>query len=653
MKRPVTFHIPVFNKKWLLILSALFVFLSAHTVFAAKSINPAAPAAYTGPNQSICNGTTVSLGGAAVAGSTYSWSPGTGLSSSTVSNPNASPNATITYTLTETNGGVSNSNTVTITVNPVPDDNTGPDQVICLGSGVSIGAAPSPGSSYSWSPSAGLSSSTVSNPTASPAVSTTYTLVETYTATGCSSNNTVQIVVNPLPAANAGSNQTICAGSSATIGSAPVTGNTYTWSPSTGLNSPSSSQPVASPTVTTTYTLTETITATDCQKTNTVVVTVNPAPAANTGPNQTICSGTGAGGGVTIGAAPAAGDTYTWSPATGLSSTTVSNPTASPAVTTTYTLTETNTSTGCTKTGTVTVNVNPAPAANTGPNQTICNGSGVVIGSAPVSGDTYSWTPATGLSSTTVSNPTASPVATTTYTLTETITATGCSRMNVVTVTVNPSPAANTGPNKGICLGGSTTIGAPPVAGDTYSWSPLLGLSSTTSSQPTASPLVTTTYTLTETITATGCTQTGTVTVTVSAPPTPIAGPNQTICEGESATLGTAVSIPGHTYTWTPTTGLSTPNASQTLASPSVTTTYTLTESSAAGCSKSDSVKVTVNPAPAANAGTNQTICDGSTTTIGAPPVSGHTYSWSPATGLSSTTSSQPTAAPTTTTTYT
>jgi hypothetical protein len=430
-------------------------------------------------------------------------------------------------------------NTVTITVNPIPGDNTGADQVICKGSTVPIGGASSPGSSYSWSPATGLSSATVSNPTAAPSASTTYTLTETFTSTGCFTSNTIQIIVNPLPVANAGSNQTICSGSNTTIGSPAVAGNTYTWSPSTGLSSPSSSQPVASPIVTTTYTLTETITATDCQKSNTVVVTVNPAPAANTGPNQTICSGLGAGSGVTIGAAAVAGDTYSWSPSSGLSSATVSNPTASPA----------NTATSCTKTGTVMVSVNPAPAAGTGPDQTICSGSSVVIGAAPVSGNTYSWAPATGLSSSTASNPTANPTATTTYTLTETVGSTGCSRSNVITVTVNPSPAADTGPNKGICLGGSTIIGAAPIAGNTYSWSPLLGLSSTTSSQPTASPLVTTTYTLTETVISTGCKQMATVTVTVSPPPTPLAGPNQTICEGSSATLGTIVSVPGHTYT--------------------------------------------------------------------------------------------------------
>jgi gliding motility-associated-like protein len=60
--------------------------------------------------------------------------------------------------------------------------------------------------------------------------------------------------------ANAGPNQTICDGQSVMIGGNPSAQNgaapyTYAWSPTTGLNNPNISNPVASPTTTTTYTL--------------------------------------------------------------------------------------------------------------------------------------------------------------------------------------------------------------------------------------------------------------------------------------------------------------------------------------------------------------------------------------------------------------
>jgi hypothetical protein len=58
--------------------------------------------------------------------------------------------------------------------------------------------------------------------------------------------------------ANAGSDVTICSGSGTTIGTSAISGYTYSWSPSTGLNNPNIAQPTASPTSTTTYTLTMT-----------------------------------------------------------------------------------------------------------------------------------------------------------------------------------------------------------------------------------------------------------------------------------------------------------------------------------------------------------------------------------------------------------
>jgi gliding motility-associated-like protein len=618
------------------------------------TVNPR-PAANTGPNKTLCKGNSVTIGAPPVAGDTYSWTPATGLSSTTSSQPNASPSSTTTYTLTETTTatGCSQSNTVTVTVNPVPADNSGGNQIICNGSSVNIGAPPAAGSSYSWSPATGLSSSTVSNPVANPTTTTTYTLTETFTSSGCFSVNTLQVVVNPLPAANTGPNQSTCDNVSVVIGAPAVAGSTYSWNPSTFLSSPTAAQPIASPTATTTYTLTETITATDCKQSNTVTITVNPSPAANAGPDQMICTVSGTGTGVSIGTPAVVGDTYSWSPATGLSSTTAAQPIANPATTTTYTLTETNTGTGCKKSNIVTVNVYPAPIANAGSNQSLCAGGSVVIGVATINGHSYSWTPSTGLSSSTISNPTASPSATTTYTLTETLTATGCSSTATVTLTVNPLPVANAGPNQTICKGSGVIIGTAAVAGDTYSWSPSTGLSSTTVAQPTASPVSTTTYTLTQTTSSSGCSNTATVTVTVNPEPAANVGPNQTICAGSSVVIGNPAVV-GDTYSWSPAAGLSSTTIAQPTASPAATTTYTLTETtSASGCTASNSVTVTVSPLPVANAGSNQTICQGSATTIGAAAVSGNTYSWSPSTGLNSDTLANPTAQPATTTTYT
>ena len=76
-----------------------------------------------GLDKTVCKGTTIQLGSNAINGITYSWSPTTGLSSSTISNPIDTANITTTYVLTatQTQSGISNKDTVIVTVLPLPD----------------------------------------------------------------------------------------------------------------------------------------------------------------------------------------------------------------------------------------------------------------------------------------------------------------------------------------------------------------------------------------------------------------------------------------------------------------------------------------------------------------------------------------------------
>jgi hypothetical protein len=141
--------------------------------------------------------------------------------------------------------------------------------------------------------------------------------------------------------------------------------------------------------------------------------------------------------------------------------------------------------------------------ADAGDAKTIAPGGSTVLGGRAVGGVgpyRFAWSPATGLSSATVAQPSASPTATTTYTLTVSD-ALNVSATDTVTVTVQASPlTANAGADKSISAGGSAALsgtatgGVPPY---TYSWSPTTGLSSATTASPTASPAATTTYTLT------------------------------------------------------------------------------------------------------------------------------------------------------------
>ena len=322
---------------------------------------------------------------------------------------------------------------------------------------------------------------------------------------------------------------------------------------------------------------------------------------------------------------------------------------------------------GGTATSGSSITVNAKPADNAGIDKSFCTGSNTTIGAASTAGRTYSWSPSTGLSSSTVSNPTVSPASTTTYNLTETITATGCSATNSTVVTVNPLPSNNSGGNKTICNGSSTSIGASSTSGRTYSWSPSTGLTNSTSANPTASSTTTTTYTLTETITATGCSSSNSMVVTVNAAPvlkTPYGATS--ICSGNSVNISIDNSEVGVNYQLRNNSGNTNVGApvagtGGTINFPTGTlsssTTYNvLATKTSTSCSlqMTGTITITANALPGNNSGGNKTVCGtGNSVSLGSASTAGRTYSWSPATFLNNAAISNPTCTPTTTTTYT
>jgi hypothetical protein len=140
------------------------------------------------------------------------------------------------------------------------------------------------------------------------------------------------------------------------------------------------------------------------------------------------------------------------------------------------------------------------------------------------------------------------------------------------------------------------------------------------------------------------------------------AGVDVDLCIGDSViiggTPGASGGTPPYTYNWTPGSGLTLPGAPNPLASPSVTTSYVLTISDANGCTDSDTMTVFVNGRPVANAGPDTTTnCTTAVVIGGSPTGSGGagplSYSWSPASGLSSPTDPNPSALGNTTYTVT
>ena len=206
------------------------------------------------------------------------------------------------------------------------------------------------------------------------------------------------------------------------------------------------------------------------------------------------------------------------------------------------------------------------------------------------------------------------PPSSGTYTVT--VTNSGCSATTSITITINTPPVMTVTANPGtICPGQSTTLTASGA--NTYNWMP------GNLSGPTivVNPAVTTTYTVTGTSIA-GCTASAQVTVTVSGqiPITATATPG-TICPGGSSTL---LASGANTYTWMP----GNLNGTSVNVSPASTTAYTVTGTSAAGCTGTTIVTVVASPNPTvtANASPSNAICQGDQVMLTGGGAS--TYTW-------------------------
>ncbi len=398
--------------------------------------------------------------------------------------------------------------------------------------------------------------------------------------------------------ANAGADQTICEGESATLSASG--GSNYLWS-----NGATTQSITVSPNDTTTYTVT--VSNGNASDTDTVTVTVNPIPDVTASNDISICEGEN-----TTLTATGQGS-FSWSNGGNGNQITVS-----PTQTTTYTVT--TTLNGCTNTDEVTVTVNPSPNVNAGQDVTIQEGESVTLTAS--GSDNYQWSNGATTASITVS-----PNATTTYTVTTT--QNGCDATDSVTVTVNSETVnANAGPDQSICEGESVTLNAS--GGSSYEWS-----NGATTQSITVNPTTTTTYSV---IVSNGnASDTDTVTVTVNPIPSVDAGQDITIEEGQTATLTATGSS---NYQWS--TGETTASIT---VSPTQTTTYTVTTTEN-GCSNTDQVTVVVTASSVvATISGNQTICEGESVTLNAG--GGSNYLWN--TGE---TSSTIVVTPTQTTTY-
>lgn len=413
----------------------------------------ALPNANAGPDIQYCVGDQVSL--AANGGVTYEWYelPANTLIGTTAT-LTLSPSGTIDYYVKAIDNGCFDYDTVSVIERPVPVVDAGMDTAICSGESITMNATG--GASYLWVPSTGLSSDSSASPVASPNSTTSYTVLFT-DANGCQNTDNVTVTVNPTPQANAGQDVSICYGTTTQLNASG--GDTYVWSPSADLSDPNIANPVSSTLATTVYTVMVTNTA-GCDSTDEVEITVVPLPVADFDLPSNACIFGDVD--VTFTGVGSQSGTYVWDFDGGL---VVSGAGMGPYVinwasTGTKMVTLQVMENGCfSEPDTMMIDIKPTPIADAGQDVAFCSGETEVLGASSTPGNTYQWTPTTGLSDATSSNPDIALVNSTSNTqvIPYTITTTsqfGCKSEDEVNVTVFPIPVAEFGNPEGQCVDG-------------------------------------------------------------------------------------------------------------------------------------------------------------------------------------------------------
>ncbi|HUM45906.1 MAG TPA: PKD domain-containing protein [Chitinophagales bacterium] len=588
----------------------------------------ALPAVSAGDDTLICNGDSVQLH--ATGGLNYSWSPGNTLSDSMISDPVAFPLITTTYAVTATDANqCSNTDSILITLFSLLNVDAGVDDTICSGDTLLLSATG--GNDYSWMPAEGLSDSSIANPLAFPQVTTVYTVTVNAGST-CPGKDSVLITVNTKPGIIASADTFLCEGDSVQLFVSGAV--TYLWEPSNSLDDNQADDPMAFPEATTNYT----VTGTDlngCSESAEIAIAVILLPSIDAGPDTSICSGD------TVQLIASGGTSYSWIPESFLSDNNISNPHAFPDTTTSFIVTGTGDS-GCANTDTVKVFVLSPGVIDAGADTAICKGDSILL--QATGGLGYSWSPADGLSDPFIANPIAFPETTTVYTVTAGV-GTDCFFSDTLVIQVNELPGVIAGNDSSICPGDSLQLEANGAV--TYLWSPGNSLNDPAISNPFASPLITTAYSVTGTDVQ-GCKNTDTVVIIVLPAPIANAGIDTAICAGDSTMLQASG---GLTYSWQPSSDLTDAFISNPVAFPNTTTAYIVKVNDGGTCFGYDTVVITVNSLPDANAGEDQTVCAGDVVNLNAS--GGSEYLWSPSTSLSSSTISNPSATVTESITYT
>ncbi len=610
-----------------------------------------------------CDGTATS---AANAGSvpplTYSWNTSPAQTSAIATNlcagsydvtitDNVGCSATASVTISEPTAF-----TVTATASVSP---------ICSSGTSDLSAAPTGGTpnyTYAWSatpadPSLNASSQ---NPTVSPTVSTTYTVVVT-DANGCTATDQVTVDVSSALTLSISLDQPSNCGQSDGIVSVTASGGivttdyTYSWD-----STPTQTTATATGLGPGTYT----VTVTDdvgCSETSTVDVTTSAGFTASISTStdascNQACDGIAT---VTVTTGSTAPLSYSWNTTPTQTGATANNLCAG-----TYDMTVTD-AVGCSASTSITISEPAAISVSASSSVTsICDGETADLTASPTGGTqplTYAWSssPNDPTLITTSQNPSVSPTASTTYTITVSD-ANGCTATDQVTVDASPAivlttsldQESNCGQPDGIV---SVSATGGTVANDySYSWD-----SSPAQNTATASNLTAGTYNVTVTDDL-GCTETASILLTSTAGFTADITTSTDAscfqgCDGTATVAAGTGSVTPVTYSWN-----TTPPQTTDVVTGLCAGTYDVTVTDNTGCSATTAVTIgEASELTITATASSPLICVGQSSDLTATASGGTpayaSYNWTavPADPSLNATAQNPTVFPTVNTVYT
>ncbi len=267
------------------------------------------------------------------------------------------------------------------------------DTLICSIDSVQLQASGS--GTFSWLPNYNILNNGSATPVVYPKNPTWYTVE--LNENGCLNRDSVLVQVVDSVTLIVSNDTTICSNDAAQL-SASTDGLQYNWSPSSTLSNPGSLNTIASPVGTTTYQFNSVIGG--CSATKNITVLVVSRPFADAGPDTTICFNTSAQLNAQHG-----GTGFTWMSDISLDDPGLLNPVATPGITTAYILAVTDINSGCPKPSYDTVIVNVLPEVMAFAGRDTVSIAGLPLQLLATGGVNYSWSPSTGLSNPSISNP--------------------------------------------------------------------------------------------------------------------------------------------------------------------------------------------------------------------------------------------------------